>query len=188
MQGLLGKFLREIELIGDDIIYLATIMSSKPIRALMYQSAFELTDLGFGVRSGIAVFAQAFVEVVERWKKTDAKAAASVSFDSPSFEGFVVPERETDRLEVNLKVLQRFMENIGEKHVRLEFYFDDMDKMMEESKRYWQGQAGDLTRQRWKTYLEPQREKTKHTLNMLVGALFDEHEALKKRDSTNFVH
>jgi hypothetical protein len=160
---------------------------SEPLLKAMELSVLDLNKLGQGVNAGIYAFSQAFVQVVEQWRKTDAKSAAAVSFEKPQFEEFRLFHHAPLILHVSIKDMKDLIAEISLNNTLISAQFGLLDDNINASKSYWQGQSADQTRQNWKRYLTPLAEDTEKTVNKIVTIMNEELAAFIKRDANNFV-
>lgn len=146
----------------------------------------DLNEMGYGVNAGIYAFSHAFVQVIEQWKKTDARMASAISFEKPQFEGFRLYHHAPRLLHVSVKDMKKVIEDISWNNMFLKDHFNLMDTIMQDSAHYWSGHSGDQTRQNWKRHLEPLVTKTEKTINKVVTIMNEELASFIKRDATNF--
>src|SRR5689334_3064174 len=86
MQSLLEKFKNYLYEINTELRNISSINYSEPILDALNLATREVNNMGQAVNAAVYYFSQAFVHVIEQWKKTDAQHAASVSFARSDFE------------------------------------------------------------------------------------------------------
>lgn len=186
MQNTLEKFNNNLYETGSAIEFTSSITSSDPLLEALRLAAHDLTELSHAVNAAIYAFSHAFVHVVEQWKKTDAKHAASVFFSKPHPVEFRVLPRSAEKLLVENKKISALIDRIYISGVTMGSDFESMDTLIKESAHYWRGHSADQTRHNWKRHLEPLMEKTDKTIEKVCYMMREELMAFMKRDATNF--
>jgi hypothetical protein len=186
MQELLEKFNDKLYETGSAIEFTTTITYSDPLIKALGRSVHELTDLGRGVNTAIYAFSHAFVQVIEQWRKTDAKSAAGVFFRKPHPVEFHVLQRSAEKLLVRVDKIDFLIERIYLSGRSMGIYFDQMDNLIKESARYWRGHSADQTRHNWKRYLEPLMDRADATIEKVCDTMREELREFMKRDARNF--
>ena len=187
MQLELGDFNDKINSMGVVIQNTAAQTYSDPLLKALARAAHDLSQLQYGVNAALYAFAHAFVHVIEQWKKTDAQAAASISFHKPHFEPIRLLPHPARKLHVDTSEMKRCIDYLDSQNGPMRWVFESMDVTIKDSAHYWRGHSGDLTRQNWKRHLYPLMEKSVRTVNKVVDVMTEEMQALKRRDTSNFV-
>lgn len=186
MQNTLKKFNDQIHEIGVQLKSTANITYSEPLTKALGQAAHNLNNIGQGVNSGVYAFSHAFVNVVEEWKKTDAKSAASVSFKKPHFEPIHLVYHKARKLHVHPIDMIKGIDTIEDGGTVLKNQFEEMDNLLRDSVHYWRGESASHTRESWRRHIEPLKESTAKTIQTVANMMRDELQAFINRDSQNF--
>lgn len=186
MQHLLKEFNDELYTINSELRSLSVITYSEPLIKAMTQANHDINNLGHAVNAAIYAFSHAFVHVIEEWKKTDAQAAASISFEKPDFEDIRLLHHQAIKVQVEISEISHCIDNIDISEDHLESLFEKMDNLMKASAHYWQGHSANQTRHNWKRHVEPLKEHTVKTVLKAVEIMSHELTAFMKRDASNF--
>ena len=186
MQGHLKQFNDHLHEMGSIIKTNAAVTYSEPLLKAMTQAVHDLNKLSHAVNAGISTFSHAFVQVIEEWKKTDAQAAASVSFTKPHFEDIRLVTHSSQKLHVDIESIKILVTRIDTDNTILKSHFDDMDTLIHDSVHYWRGDSASHTRETWRRRLEPLMDETAKTVQKVVNIMNEELQAFVKRDAQNF--
>lgn len=186
MQHLLEDFNKQIHEMGGIIKTNAAVTYSEPLLKAMSLVAHDLTNLGHAVNAGVSTFSQSFVEVVEEWKKTDAHAAASVSFSRPHFEDIRIPHHSSHKLHADIEKIKGLITHLDGCNDILKSHFDDMNTIMNDSINWWDGESASHTRVTWEIRIVPLMDETYKTVHKLWEMMDEELRAFIKRDAHNF--
>ena len=186
MQNTLKKFNDEIREIGVQLKSTALITYSEPLTKALGHTSQELNNIGHAVNAGVYAFSHAFVNVIEEWKKTDAQAAASISFKKPHFEDIHLVYHKAHKLHVSPMDMLKGINTIEDGGGMLRNYFEDMDDLIRDSVHYWRGESASHTRESWRRHIEPLKESTVKTVVNVAEMMREELGAFMKRDSQNF--
>lgn len=182
----LGDFNGYIDSMGILMKHIAAETYSDPLLKALARAAIDMSRLQYGVNAALYAFANAFVHVIEQWRKTDAHASASVSFDKPRFEAIHLLPHPAHRLHVDTVKMKRCIDYIDQHNGSMRNVFDDMDFSIKDSARYWRGHSGDQTRHNWQRHLEPLVTETVRTIGKVVDLMTEELIALMIRDAARF--
>jgi len=186
MQNLLKDFNKQIHEMGAIIKTNAAVTYSEPLLKAMTLAAHDLNNLGHAANAAIYAFSHAFVDVIEEWKKTDAQAAASVSFSKPHLEDIRLVTHASRKLHVDIEKIKIFITHLDGCNDILKSHFDDMDALIRDSVHYWRGDSASHTRETWRRRLEPVMDNTYKTVQKVVEIMREELHAFIKRDAQNF--
>jgi hypothetical protein len=188
LQDTLDSFNHQIHEIGVQLLRTAAITYSAPLTKALGQAADSLNNIGQGVNAAIYAFSQAFVRVVEEWKKTDAQQAASIYFKKSDFESMHIHLvfHKAYKLHVSTNDMLKGIDAIEDGGVYLNKYFDKMDNLLLNSIHYWMGESAEQTRHSWKRHVKPLQENTTKTIQNVSEMMREELQAFMNRDSSNF--
>jgi hypothetical protein len=186
MQNLLKKFKDYLYTINMELRSISVVTYSEPILDAINLASHEINNLGQAVNAAVYYFSQAFVHVVEEWKKTDARHAASVSFERSDFEIIKLLPHSSTKIYVDIDDFSRIIHTIGESRRHVKTTFQEMDDLIKASHHYWQGHSGDQTRDKWKRLLEPLVTATLASIADVETSINDEIFAFMKRDASNW--
>jgi uncharacterized protein YukE len=182
MQGLVKHYLDEILEIGQKIKEIGALTYSDPIEDALQQAANCLTEVGNAVNAGVDSYCEAFRDVVNLWKQSDAVAASQVSFARPSFAGVHYNPNKASKLDVIVGKIRELLNQMNEERNEMRDIFYQMDEEIEKSVSYWIGNSGDRTRQAWKTNVYPMNDDADKLLSRMHELVEEELAALVRRD------
>jgi hypothetical protein len=111
MQGLLKNFKDYLYSINMELRSISVVTYSEPILDAINLASHEINNLGQAVNAAVYYFCQAFVHVIEEWKKTDAQHAASVSFDRSDFEVIRLLPHSSTKIYVDISEFSHIIHN-----------------------------------------------------------------------------
>lgn len=186
MQSLLEKFKNYLYEINTELRNISSINYSEPILDALNLATREVNNMGQAVNAAVYYFSQAFVHVIEQWKKTDAQHAASVSFARSDFEIIKLAPHPSTKVYVEISEFSLIIQHISGVRHKVQKTFQEMDNLIKASQHYWHGQSADQTRHKWTSLLEPLVSVTLKSIAEVETNINDEINAFLQRDASNF--
>lgn len=182
----LNDFLTTVKNMNNEVAQIAAETISAPFSTLFINTTNGLNEIGSAVSTSCNSFCDALRTVYNNWITVHATQAAQVSYTDATFTSAPIPAMNASMVNVRPGAVEDLLNQFRSNNTQLQSQFSAIDRVMQSSNQYWQGQSHDFTLSTWSQVarLMPQVEQNVQTF---ITNITNNHDALVTMDAQNYV-